>query len=237
VYTAPVWTSGLAALSLREPLTRVGLASACAAVVGVALVARARATDADGGRGGLVGSALSLASALTLAAMVVATRAIGTRMDSVALTAWLGVSMSAVGALLVYATDAPLAPAGARAADWAALLAAALVSLGANVLLNWGLQRIEAGPGNVIASLEVLFAYAYQLVLLRTPSSAVALVGTAVIVASALGATLTSCATSRAPRAKGGVAGSRPPVPMGACRRSQIEPMGVTSPTVTGAMR
>ncbi|KAG8459126.1 hypothetical protein KFE25_002533 [Diacronema lutheri] len=232
IYSSPVWAVLIAAFWLREPLTRARLVASALVCAGVVLVAKAdrrrvgsAAVPAElhASMQSVVGSVLALTAAVALATMVVTTRAIGTQQDAVALTMWLGGLLSASALAAMAATGEGLAPADATARSWLALVGLALTSLVANVCLNLGLQRLDAAPAAVISSLELLFAYFFQSALLGQPLRPAAVVGGALIAASALG---TSYAATTA---------IRPSVPM--AERDEVRPdAGVVAIGIGGAV-
>ncbi|KAJ1622963.1 hypothetical protein T492DRAFT_845887 [Pavlovales sp. CCMP2436] len=193
VYTSPIWTALIAVVALRERLTSARALHCLLVFAGVALVARAVANDTGmTSVAKLWGALFALGSALTLSIFVVATRKIGLRQDAIALTLWLGAAMVLSTALALGSTGLPFAPVGAGVWAWGSIAVAASVSLIANVCFNWGLERVEATPAGVISSLEVFFAYIFQLTLLHQPLHPSAVAGALLIVTCAIGASVSA---------------------------------------------
>lgn len=217
-YTAPIWTNLLARLFLHEPLTHVNLGAAILACGGVGLLAvstsssHATADDDASGQSDeqqqqhSLGTALALVGAALTAGVMVSTRAIGNRLPAVVSSGWYGFSLIATSLPWMAALGLEVAPRAAHARSWATILCSASVSFGAQVLLIMGLQRLEAGPGNVLATLEIVFSFTWQVTILGTASPPLAILGTAVIIVCAAAVS----ARERLERAVSRMCGARP---------------------------
>lgn len=219
VFTGPIWTTLLARVWLGEPITRYSVAAVFLAVLGVGLISTGQAGGAErAGADGVaaatersLGISLALLGALCLSVVMVSTRKIGERMPAVVSIGWYGAALLSAAVLAGAALGEPLAPTGAPPWLWALVLGSAALSFVAQAFNTMALQRLPAGPVQVLGTLEICFSFLWQTTFLRTPLS----------VRSALGAlTIISCAalaaaqTLLAPRAApelvevGGVAAS-----------------------------
>jgi drug/metabolite transporter (DMT)-like permease len=221
LFTAPVWTTALAYCALGEAITRANVAGALVSCVGVGMVALGSTGEAitEAGRSSrALGTVMALIAAATLAALIVATRAIGARQPALVLTGWYGAALVLTGALLISATGVPeLAPAGgASVRTWVLLLCSGVSSLLGNMALTVGLRSLEAGAANVLGTLEIVFAFGFQITVLGSKTTALSLAGAAVIIGAALGVSLQAqlgalLACRRGPDWLHFSAGERPP--------------------------
>eukprot|EP00307_Rebecca_sp_RCC1486_P012859 CAMPEP_0119423218 /NCGR_PEP_ID=MMETSP1335-20130426/29789_1 /TAXON_ID=259385 /ORGANISM="Chrysoculter rhomboideus, Strain RCC1486" /LENGTH=157 /DNA_ID=CAMNT_0007448699 /DNA_START=62 /DNA_END=535 /DNA_ORIENTATION=+ len=83
-------------------------------------------------------------------------------------------------------TGADLAPAEVSDKSWVLMFSGAAVSFFAQTLVIMSLQRLEAGPVNVLATLEIVFSFTWQTTLLGTSSHLTSVLGVLVIVSCAI---------------------------------------------------
>lgn len=191
--TAPIWTAILARVFLKEALGACDLIAAVVACIGVTLVGLPADgeddSDARGAGTRLLGALSALLCALSIAFLYVAIRAIGPRQEAIVGTTHYGVCLVLTSLPLVLASGASLVPAGIPPEMWLEMICGCSISLFANVLINWGLQKLEAGLATVIATLEIAFAFVFQVALLGIKPPPTACVGAALVLACTLGTT------------------------------------------------
>lgn len=209
VFTGPIWTTGLARIWLGEPITRYSIAAVCLAVVGVGLISTgqsgangpADAADSllpaeldigvDGADGALaysertVGIALALLGALCLSVVIVSTRKIGERMPAVVTIGWYGASLFFASACAAIVQREPLVPEGIDPWLWLLVFSSATLSFGAQTFNTMALQRLAAGPVQVLGTLEICFSFVWQVTFLQTPLSARSAIGALTIISCA----------------------------------------------------
>ena len=181
--TAPVWTALFAALVLGERLRRGIVLSVAASLVGVALVARP-AFLFGGGAGGLdgVGVALVLAAAVLMGLAYTAVRKLRETDHPLAIIyalSWAGLVLSV-----------PFALAGGwrwpTPGAWALLGGVAATTQVGQWTLTRGLYLLDAATATAVGYVQVVFAFAWGMLVFGDVPAAPQIAGAAVVVASVL---------------------------------------------------
>lgn len=177
LYAYPFLVVALAALLLRHPVSRTGLACLVAAVAGTAL------TIGPAARGGqALGVVLGLGAALCYSLYILAGSRVVPRVDPVVATAVVMSSAALVYVVVAAATGARL-PSAAGA--WVALVAVALVStVVASVTFFAGLRRLGPADASVISTLEPVVSVALAALVLGEALTPVQLAGGVVVLAA-----------------------------------------------------
>ncbi len=154
VYTAPIFVAISAALFLGEPIRRRQWVGIAIAVVGIAVLALGKATDAQASNP-LLGDALALGSAITFGLYSVAGRY--ERAHTGLFPYAAGVySAAALWLLPAVALNWPSNPGSISWIAWASIIALGLLPLGlGHTLYNASLRLIPATVVNVVATQEV----------------------------------------------------------------------------------
>ncbi len=154
VYTAPIFVAISAALFLGEPIRRRQWAGIAIAVVGIAVLALGKATDAQASNP-LLGDALALGSAITFGLYSVAGRY--ERAHTGLFPYAAGVySAAAIWLLPAVALNWPSNPGSISWVAWASIIALGLLPLAlGHTLYNASLRLIPATVVNVVATQEV----------------------------------------------------------------------------------
>lgn len=192
MFTAPIWTSILAHTFLGERITASVLVASLLACGGVVLIASAD-TDAQptvtvGAAAGssnrvrVFGIVSALGASFFLALSIVTTRAIGDRQPAMVASGFAGATLVAISLPVVLVVGADFAPQSVDVWGWLMLVSGASVSFCGHAFLTSALFTLEAGVVNVLATLEVLFSFVWQLALLGMPSHPASIAGAAVIV-------------------------------------------------------
>mmetsp|Transcript_15275 Transcript_15275/g.35536 ORF Transcript_15275/g.35536 Transcript_15275/m.35536 type:complete len:370 (+) Transcript_15275:111-1220(+) len=212
VFTAPVWTTILAYFFLGEKVTRYSLAATVLAVLGVSLIATGSASssstdsvsEAEAFAAGLdialdvhpatdegplagysqrsIGLACALSGALCLSLVMVTTRQIGLRMPAVVSIGWYGFCLWSFALVAAVLLDERLVPPDVPNSAWCIMLGSASLSFLAQCLNTMALQRLEAGPVQVLGTLEIVFSFVWQASFLHTPLSARSALGALTII-------------------------------------------------------
>lgn len=190
VSTAPVWTTLLAFVMLGEPLTVRKFLTAIMACVGVVLIARPPqaqevTTPEEYPMGRATATTFAVAGSVLLGMTMVLTRKIGDRLPAVVSIGFYGLCLCLCSLVAVFSAGEEILPAGESARSWTLLLIGAVVSYFAQISVTIALQRLPAGPVNVVATSEVAFSCFWQATLLHTPLRFVSVLGAILIVASA----------------------------------------------------
>jgi drug/metabolite transporter (DMT)-like permease len=181
--TAPVWTALFAALALGERL-RVGIvASVAASLVGVALVARPAflfGADTDGLDP--VGVALVVAAAVLMGLAYTAVRKLRETDHPLAIIyalSWAGILLSV-----------PFALSGGwrwpSAGAWALLGGVAVSTQVGQWTLTRGLYLLDAATATAVGYVQIVFAFAWGVLVFGDVPSAAQIAGTGVVLASVL---------------------------------------------------
>lgn len=188
LYTAPVLVAIAARLVLDEALTPLRLLLAVGVMVGATLTVRG-GSGVDGlfasrEQGMLLGVVGGLIAAVSYAGTTLLGRWAVPRYGALKVL-WFEIAGGTLllGMLLPLFGRAPVAPAGAGAWLYIALLAGATV-IGANVLFFGALRRVEAAPVSVAATIEPVAGAVLALVLLGQTLSVPGWLGLALVVAS-----------------------------------------------------
>eukprot|EP01139_Manchomonas_bermudensis_P025903 Amastigsp_a847227_13.p1 type:complete len:348 gc:universal Amastigsp_a847227_13:111-1154(+) len=154
---------------------RFGLFESVAAlctIVGVVLVSQPtwvfgeQTKDAHDSSGRAAGILVSVLGALLSSGAYIAIRKVGKDIDANVLVfyfALVGVTLSPVGVLV----QGAVMPSGLR--EWSCLLAVGLLGFVAQSAFNRGVQLEDAGRANLIRMVDILFAFAWQVFLMRQP--------------------------------------------------------------------
>jgi len=188
LYTAPVLVAIAARLVLDEALTPLRLLLAVGVMVGATLTVRGGA-GVDGlfasrEQGMLLGVVGGLIAAVSYAGTTLLGRWAVPRYGALKVL-WFEIAGGTLllGVLLPLFGRPPVAPSGAGAWLYIALLAGATV-IGANVLFFGALRRVEAAPVSVAATIEPVAGAVLALVLLGQTLSVPGWLGLALVVAS-----------------------------------------------------
>jgi len=208
-FTGPLWTAGLAAVALGEPIARLDVAAAVVCLGGVAAVAHASGGGGGGGGGGaaaaaaaaaaatdaaaatalplatrLAGVGLSLLGAMSSAVSYVIVRHMGTAVPAALSVAAFGVTATVVAAAAMAATATPVVvPTGAL--GWVVTGGVGVCAFGGSMALTAGLQRVPAGIATIVRYVDVALAYGYGVVLLGEVPTPLGAGGAAAIVVAA----------------------------------------------------
>ncbi|KAH9052765.1 integral membrane protein DUF6 [Lactarius vividus] len=200
-FIAPILTSFSGAVFLKEPLSFRETLSGLCSFLGVVLIARPQflfgsqafsdpseelVTPAQR----MISIAAALIGVLGATAMFTVLRAIGTRahiLQSLNFFASLSVLGSALGMVLL--KDPLVVPT--RSLWLAMLFVVGILGLIGQALLTMGLQREAAGRSALAIYSSIVFAVMFEFIFSRTMPSPLSIIGTLIIVSSALYITLT----------------------------------------------
>jgi drug/metabolite transporter (DMT)-like permease len=185
LYLHPALVAVLAALFLRERMTRVKLIALVAALAGLALTVVPALSGDTGAFPRLpLGIALGLAAAVVYAIYIVAGTRLTTRVAPLALSAVIAASAALVF-VAVAAWRGPQWPA--TGSGWAAVVAIALVSTVLAISLFFaGLARVGATRAATLSTIEPVVTIALAAVVLGERIAAVQLAGGALILGAVL---------------------------------------------------
>lgn len=180
-YTVPVWTALLAAALLGEHVRPVVLVAAAASLAGVVLVARPSALFDGSGPpvDRLAVAAVGVAAVLSGLAytLVRALRATDAPQTIIFYLSWVGAVVAA-----------PFALAGAwtrpSPTGWALLAGIGLATQLGQVALTHALRSMEAGAATAIGYVQVVLAFGWGVLIFGEQPDALALGGSAVVLAS-----------------------------------------------------
>lgn len=190
VTTSPLWSAGLEAVFLRAPITRLVLGGILLAIVGAVVISLPGA-DANIALGSspLLGSGLALAGALAVSVYLVIGRSVRARLPLLPYI-WLVYSVAAITALAaVFVTRAPLT--GHSPTSYALLLALALIpQLIGHTAFNYVLKYLSATYVGISTQLEPVLSAALALLLFQEMPRPLQLLGSAIVMAGVVLATL-----------------------------------------------
>lgn len=182
-YTSPVWSGLLSMLFLGERYEAKVLIPMSLALSGVVLVVHAHAHPGDAlgfGRWELAGVFSAMCSGAAITAMRAARRGENS---------W---SVYASFCLLGTIVNAPLAIMHWRtpdATDWAALIATAILAMGAQILMTFSLKWVDAMTVGVISQLAVLVSMTLGALFLHERIGLLAAAGAALTISGVAGVT------------------------------------------------
>ena len=176
---APIVSTGLAALVLRDRPRRVALAGLAVSIVGVLLVI-SPSGDVDGSR--LVGDLIMVAAGALFGSYLVISRLAARRFSPLDITLY-GTAFGAIVLLPVSLLEG--GPARLLAAQPSALLAighlAVLATVAAFVLLNEGLRRLGVARSAGFTMMIPVFGVLQAMLLLGEPLGGTAMLGAVVV--------------------------------------------------------
>lgn len=181
-YTAPVWTALSAAVLLGERLRPLVLAGAALSLVGVALVAQptflfGAAPDPLDGWGVAAVVAGSVLSGLAYT-FVRKLRATDDPMTIIFYLSWVGAVGSLPFALGGWAWPSPV--------GWALVLGIGLSTQVGQVCLTKGIHLLEAGTATAIGYVQIVFAFAWGVLVFGDPLDPLSVAGAVLVVSSVL---------------------------------------------------
>lgn len=190
VTTSPLWSAGLEAIFLRAAVTRLVLGGMLLAVIGSVIISLPGA-DAGVALGSspLLGSALALAGALAVSVYLVIGRSVRARLPLLPYI-WLVYGVAAITALIaVFLSGASLT--GHSPTGYALLLALALIpQLIGHSAFNYVLEYVSATYVGIATQLEPVISAALALLLFQEMPRPLQLLGSAIVMAGVVLATL-----------------------------------------------
>jgi uncharacterized membrane protein len=126
-------------------------------------------------------------------------------MPAVVSIGWYGALSAAAAAAALLALAEPLVPQGVPAATWAVMLSSGTLSFVGQMLNTMALQRLEAGPVQILATLEIVFSFVWQATFLGSSVRPRAALGALIIVSAAALIAIPKILSLRAPRAPAAV--------------------------------
>ena len=179
LFTAPVWTSLLAAAVLREKLRLTDGASILLSLAGVVLVAQPSADlSADGER--LLACGVALIGAMSAAVAYCCVRKLGSGTSPVVLVSVFSVLSVALAPVLM-AVVGQQWKSIREPRVWAYILAMGPCGYAGQILLNRGLQMGAAAKTTLARNLDIVISFVLQLAILRDPVDLWSVVGALLI--------------------------------------------------------
>jgi uncharacterized membrane protein len=126
---------------------------------------------------------------------------------------WYGFALWLGAALVGLGQAEPHLPPGISASLWALMLVSSALSFLGQMLMTIALQRLEAGPVQVLSTLEIVWSFIWQITFLHTSPSARSALGALTIISCAALVAVQKMVASRAaaapvPSAAGGDEGA-----------------------------
>ncbi len=185
VGTLPVLIALTSAIFLHERLSRVEWIILLLSPLGVVAIAVSGGSNNSNAGPTLIGDMLVLVSMFAAVFMIMITKRLTAKYNPTQITAWmliLGTILLAAGTFLTQPMRFHFS-----AEAWSAVAAQGiLATVGAYVLWNWGLARVEASRAGVFLNLEPLFGTFLGVVVLHETLRAWGLVGAAMIIGPAV---------------------------------------------------
>lgn len=190
VTTSPLWSAGLEAVFLRASVTRLVFGGILLAIVGAVVISLPGADAGIAlGSSPLLGSGLALAGALAVSVYMVIGRSVRARLPLLPYI-WLVYGVAAITALAaVFVARAPLT--GHSPTGYALLLALALIpQLIGHSAFNYVLKYLSATYVGISTQLEPVLSAALALLLFQEMPRPLQLLGSAIVMAGVVLATL-----------------------------------------------
>ena len=179
LFTAPVWTSLLAAAVLREKLRLTDGASILLSLAGVVPVAQPSADlAADGER--LLACGVALVGAMSAAVAYCCVRKLGSGTSPVVLVSVFSVLSVALAPVLMAVVGQQWKSIG-EPKVWVYILAMGPCGYAGQILLNRGLQMGAAAKTTLARNLDIVISFALQSFILRDPVDLWSVVGALLI--------------------------------------------------------
>jgi drug/metabolite transporter (DMT)-like permease len=185
VGTLPVLIALASVIILHERLKAIEWAVLFLSPAGVLLIAFSTMSAAHASQATLGGDLLVLLSMFAAVAMILITKHLTAKYDSLQVTAWMlifGTVMLVVGTELWH----PVRFRFSTAAWSAAIAQGLLATAGAYLLWNWGLAQVPASQAGVFLNLEPLLGTLLGVVFLREPLGGLTILGGALILGPAI---------------------------------------------------
>ncbi len=178
---APIVSTALAAVVLREPTTRATMIGLALAAVGVLLVVDPSG-HVDGAR--LLGDALFVGCAILFGSYFLLSRAAGKRFSPISISLYGATGAAIILLPLALAEGGPARLVEAGLATWIAIgQLSVLATVGAFVLLNEGMRRLGVSRSAAFALMIPVFGAFQAVLVLGENIAGTALVGAAVVLA------------------------------------------------------
>ncbi|KAJ1849003.1 hypothetical protein LPJ73_003832 [Coemansia sp. RSA 2703] len=186
-FTGPVFSALFASLLLHEPYDFFDRLLSALGLSGIVLVVRPRVLfggNGGGTDGGQVawGTAAALVGAMSGALAYCAVRKAGSSVHAMVHVVWFGVLSLLGSSLALYVTGGARWPSGSY--EWCVAGLLGLSAFMGQALLNRGLQLVPAGPGMLVRNLDVVFAFAFGVLVFGEQTGLLPVVGALVIVLS-----------------------------------------------------
>ncbi|WP_067727903.1 DMT family transporter [Oceanobacillus damuensis] len=177
--TAPILTSILAAIFLKEKLTIRMLLGSVVAITGIYFVV----TDGNSSSfyidKGLLWIVVTM---ITFAIMIILTRLLSHRIDPLTITLYSNVVGFIVSVPFAFLLDNPL-QISAKVSDWSFLIGTAIVVHGiATLIWNKNIRHVDASKASILSNLEPFVAMVMGLILLNKLITGAEILGSLLIV-------------------------------------------------------
>ncbi len=177
---APLVSTGLAALVLRDRPSRTALVGLVVAAAGVLLVVDPSTAALNGER--LLGDLLFIGCAVLFGSYFLISRVAATRFSPISISLYGATGAALVLAPLAIAEGGPAALAGAGVASWLAIgQLSLLATVAAFVLLNEGLKRLGVARSAAFALMIPVFGVLQAVLILGEQVAGTAVIGAIVV--------------------------------------------------------
>ncbi|GIO23835.1 DMT family transporter [Oceanobacillus sp. J11TS1] len=178
--TAPILTGLLAAIFLKEKLTLRMLGGSICAIIGIFLVVTRESLTSFHIDKGLIWIVLTM---VTFAIMIIMTRTLSQRMDSLTITLYSNIVGFIVSIPFVFVWDSQQIRIGVTFSDWALLIGTAITVHGiANLIWNTHIRYADASKASILSNLEPFVAMIAGFILLSKPITGFEILGSFFIV-------------------------------------------------------
>lgn len=177
--TAPILTSFLAAIFLKEKLTIHMLIGSLIAIIGIYFVVTKGYSSSFGIDKGLFWIVVTM---VTFAIMIIMTKLLSKRIDPLSITLYSNIVGFVVSIPFVFLLDDPLRMTS-DISDWALLIGTAVVVHGIAALIwNSNIRNVDASKASILSNLEPFVAMISGLILLYKPITGAEILGSVFIV-------------------------------------------------------
>lgn len=181
--TTPILTGFLAAIFLKEKLTLRMLLGSIVAIIGIYFVVAKGDLSSVHFEKGLMWIVVTM---VTFAIMIVMTRVLSQRVDSLTITFYSNVVGLIVSVPFAFLAD-PSLRISTDTSDWALLIGTAVIVHGiATLIWNNNIRHVDASKASILSNLEPFVAMIMGFILLYKPIAGVELLGSMFIVGGVL---------------------------------------------------
>lgn len=177
--TTPIFTSILAAIFLKEKLTIRMLLGSIVAIIGIFFVVSKGNLSSIHFDKGLLWIVVTM---ITFAIMIIMTRLLSQRVDSLSITLYSNIVGFIVSVPFAFILDTPLR-ISSNVSDWTFLIGTAVIVHGiATLMWNNNIRHVDASKASILSNLEPFVAMVMGLILLYKPITGPEIVGSLFIV-------------------------------------------------------